>query len=88
MLTYIDCISGVIVSMFTSSVVDHRVKPLSGQTKDYKIGICCFSVKHAVLYSGVRARTGFLTMTSQKQNNNDNALFQTKFALIISHCKV
>ena len=21
----------------------------SGQTKDYKIGICCFSIKHAVL---------------------------------------
>jgi len=26
-------------SMFTSSVVHRRVKPLSGQTKDYKIGI-------------------------------------------------
>jgi hypothetical protein len=22
-------------------------KPRSGQTKDYKIGICCFSAKHA-----------------------------------------
>jgi len=25
------------------------VKPWSGQTKDYKIGICCFSAKHAAL---------------------------------------
>ena len=24
-------------------------KPWSGQTKDYKIGICCFSAKHAAL---------------------------------------
>jgi hypothetical protein len=23
--------------------------PQSGQTKDYKIGICCFSAKHAAL---------------------------------------
>jgi hypothetical protein len=23
--------------------------PRSGKTKDYKIGICCFSAKHAVL---------------------------------------
>jgi hypothetical protein len=24
-------------------------EPRSGQTKDYKIGICCFSAKHAAL---------------------------------------
>jgi hypothetical protein len=28
---------------------------LSGQTKDYRIGICCFSAKHAALTYGVRA---------------------------------
>jgi hypothetical protein len=27
----------------------HGFKPRSGQTKDYKIGICCFSAKQAVL---------------------------------------
>ena len=37
------------VSVLGSSVVDHGFEPRSGQTKDYKIGICCFSAKHAVL---------------------------------------
>jgi hypothetical protein len=42
-------IGGVMVSMFASSAVDHGFEPRSGQTKDYKIGICCFSAKHAAL---------------------------------------
>jgi hypothetical protein len=37
------------VSMLTSSVVDHWFEPQSGQTKDYEIGICCFSAKHTAL---------------------------------------
>ena len=37
------------VSVLASSVVDRGFKPRSGQTKDYKIGICCFSAKHAAL---------------------------------------
>ena len=37
------------VSVFTSSAVDHGFEPQSGQTKDYKIGICCFSAEHAAL---------------------------------------
>jgi hypothetical protein len=36
-------IGGVMVCMFTSSAVDHGFKPRSGQTKYYKVGICCFS---------------------------------------------
>ena len=39
----------VIVSVCTSSVVDRGLDPRSGHTKDYKIGICCFSAKHAAL---------------------------------------
>ena len=40
------------VSVFASSVVDRGLEPRwSGQTKDYKIGICCFSAKHAALRS-------------------------------------
>jgi hypothetical protein len=31
------------------SAVDRGFEPRSGQTKDYKIGICCFSAKHAAL---------------------------------------
>jgi hypothetical protein len=37
------------VSMLTSSAVDHAFKPRTGQTKDYEIGICCFSAKQAAL---------------------------------------
>ena len=32
-----------------SSVVDRGFEPRSGKTKDYIIGICCFSAKHAAL---------------------------------------
>jgi hypothetical protein len=37
------------VSVLTSSAVDRGFEPWSGQTKDYKIGISCFSDKHAAL---------------------------------------
>jgi hypothetical protein len=37
------------VSVLTSSAVDRGFEPRSGQTKDYEIGMCCFSAKHAVL---------------------------------------
>jgi hypothetical protein len=42
-------IGGVMVSVFASSALDRGFKSRSGQTKDYKIGICCFSGKHAAL---------------------------------------
>ena len=42
-------IGGVMVSVLASSVVDCEFEPRSGQTKDCKIGICCFSAKHATL---------------------------------------
>jgi hypothetical protein len=42
-------IGGVIVSVLAQSAVDRGFEPRSGQTKDYTIGICCFSAKHAVL---------------------------------------
>jgi uncharacterized protein YaaR (DUF327 family) len=37
------------VSMLTSNEVDRGFEPQSDQAKDYKIGICCFSAKHAAL---------------------------------------
>ena len=37
------------VSVLASSAVDRGLDPRSGQTKDFKIGICCFSAKHAAL---------------------------------------
>ena len=37
------------VSVLASSAVDRGFKPRSGQTKDYTIGMCCFSAKYAAL---------------------------------------
>jgi len=43
------------ISVLASSVVDRGFVPRSGQTKDSKIDICCFSAKHAALR---RTKTG------------------------------
>ena len=51
------------VSVVASSVVDRGLEPRSGQTKDYKIDICCFSAKHAPL---MRKSKDWLT---RNQNN-------------------
>jgi hypothetical protein len=37
------------VSVLGSRAVDRGFEPRSSRTKDYKIGICCFSAKHAAL---------------------------------------
>jgi hypothetical protein len=37
------------VNVFASSVIDRGFKSQSGQIKDYEIGICCLSAKHAAL---------------------------------------
>ena len=42
-------IGGVMVNVLVSSAVDRGFEPQSGQTKDYEIGICCFSAKNASL---------------------------------------
>ena len=42
-------IGDVIVIVLASSAVGRGFEPGSGQTKDYTIGICCFSAKHAAL---------------------------------------
>ena len=34
------------VSVLASSALDRGFEPRSGQTKDYNIGIRCFSTKH------------------------------------------
>ena len=34
------------VSALGSSALDNGFESRSGQTKDYQIGICCFSTKH------------------------------------------
>ena len=49
--------------MLASSAVDRGFKPLTGHTKDYEIGICCFSTKHAALRSKSK------DWLAQNQNN-------------------
>ena len=56
-------IGGVMVSVLASSAVDRGFKPWLGQIKDYKIGIRCFSAKHAAL------RRKSKDWLAQNQNN-------------------
>ena len=49
--------------MFSWSVADCGFEPQSGQTKDYEIGICCFSAKYVALR---RKRKDWL---ARNQNN-------------------
>ena len=42
-------IGDAMVNVLASKVVDCGFESPSGKTKDYKIGICCFSVKHEAL---------------------------------------
>ena len=37
------------VTVLESSAIERGFEPQEGQTKDYEIGICCFSAKHAAL---------------------------------------
>ena len=47
----IDSIGGIMVSVLALSVVDCGFEPWSGQTKDYKTDICCFTAKHTAFSS-------------------------------------
>jgi hypothetical protein len=40
---------GIMVSVLASSAEERGFAPRSGQTKDYIIGMCCFSAKHSAL---------------------------------------
>ena len=44
-----NCIGGIMVGVLTSRAVYRGFESRSVQTKDYEIGICCFSAKHASL---------------------------------------
>ena len=46
------------VSVLASSAVNRGFEPRSGQTKNYEIGICCFSL--SAQHEGERAKTGWL----------------------------
>ena len=62
--TYIiNSICGVMVSIVALGAIDHGIEPRSGQTKDYKIGICYFFAKH----TAVRRKSK--DWLAQNQNN-------------------
>jgi hypothetical protein len=42
-------IGGILFSVLASSMIDRGFESRSGQTKDYAIGICVLSAKHATL---------------------------------------
>ena len=46
---FINRIGGVMVIVLALSSADRGFKYRSGQAKEYKIGMCCFSAKHAAL---------------------------------------
>ena len=50
------------VSVLSSSAVDRGFEPRSGQTKDYRIGICFFSAKHAALRRKSKDGFGIMMM--------------------------
>ena len=58
-------IGGVMVRMLTSNVVDRWFEPRLGRTKDYKIGICCFSAKQRLFGSESRCLTGCCCFSGQ-----------------------
>ena len=48
-LLFIELYGGVMVSVLSSNAVDRGFESQSGQFKDYSIGICFFSTKHAAI---------------------------------------
>ena len=56
------------VSVLASNAVDRGFEPLSDQTKDYKIGICCLSAKHAALRRKSKHR-----LTRNKNNVSESS---------------
>ena len=71
---------GVMVSVLASSEVDRGIEPQSGQTKDYEIGIGCFSAKHEALRR--KSKDWF------NQNNVSEWIdMSTKHCYFSEHCK-
>jgi len=57
------------VSMLALSAVYHGLEPRSGQAKDYKIGVYCFSAKHSALR---RKSKDWLTRNQDNVSEWDN----------------
>jgi hypothetical protein len=64
------------VRVLASSVVDRGFESRSGQTKYYKIGICCFSTKQ-----------GWKALKALIIEKNDNLIWDCKICEIDLHAK-
>jgi hypothetical protein len=67
------------VSVLASSAVDRGFDPRSGQTKDYKIGVCCFSSKRAALR---RKSKDWLARNQDNVPENASSAFCTGLGVI------
>ena len=65
---------GIMVVMLASIVVDRGFEPWSGQTKNYKIGICCFSTKHSALRSKNKDLLAWNHENAELALNNNHSL--------------
>ena len=72
------------VSKLVSSAIDHGFETRSGLTKDYKIGICCFSAKHAALRrkSKYRLARNQDNVFTQRTNRDLPLQFLVQFILL------
>ena len=66
------------VSMLASSAIDRGFEPRSGQTKDYKIGICCFSAKHTA------SRRKSKDWLARNQNNVTRVEWHVYLRIVVS----
>jgi len=60
--TLVKYIGGVIANVIALNMIGRGFESQSDQTKDYKIGICCFSAKHTTLRSNIKY---YLTMNQE-----------------------
>jgi hypothetical protein len=72
------------VSILASSAVDRGFEPRSGQTKDYKIGICCFSAKHAAL---MRKSKDWLVLNQNNVSERSRHVYPQTFVSVSYHYK-
>ena len=68
-IRFVKRICGVMGSVLYSNAVDRGFESQSGQTKDYEIGMCCFSSKHAALR---RKTKNWLARNQDNASERDN----------------
>ena len=80
-----NCIVGVMVSVFASSVVYHEFEPRQGQTKNHKIGIYCFSTKQAT--SRRKSKDWLVRNQNNVSQQSDISIYPRTVASVSQHYK-